>query len=449
VKVAVLGYAPLPLEPSRRSYSGNFRTWNTIQFLREKGCQVVAIGMRLTGSFSEDYPAEKMYREKNLVYYSVDELSHFHDLDYLKSRLQGESPDCIVGVNSFPAKQAALLQLPIPFWADLNGYIMTEAQSKAFRFNNNRWLHHFWPIEKPVLYEADKFSTATERQKYALIGELATIGRLNKETYNYHFAHTFPNCLDPSLIPPPPEKTEKENDRFSVLWSGTLNTWADVKTLARGIYLAKKELPRLQLILTGGSVKGHDEKTSRIFQEEVEKYHLQDTIKFTGWLELNELDRYLYNSDCGLCIDDFCWESFIGARYRITNMLGYGLPVICTENTEISRNVKNNHLGITIKPRSPEELKKALLTIASDLSTWRKKKKQIQQKALELFHYQKVLQPLGEWVKSPSFSPDHKGFRFPSCSEEELMNVPASTLLRTLTKKAGKRTLKIFKGPEK
>lgn len=454
-KVVVLGYAPLPLEPSKRSYSGNFRTWNTIQYLLEKGHSVTAIGMRLTGSFPDDYPEEKYYKQDNLCYYSVDELSLFHNLHYLRDRLTSAQPDCIIGINSFPACQAARLNYSQPLWADLNGYVMSEAQSKAHRFNDNNWLNHFWAMEKPVLYRADKFSTASERQKYALIGELATIGRLNNKTYNYELVHSLPNCLDPSLISSPEtphnsrDSDNKSEKKISILWAGTMNTWVDVKTLAKGIYLASREIPSIELIVTGGTVKGHDEKTARLFQEEIKKYDLEQHIKYTGWVELNEINRYLNTCDCGLCIDDFCWESLIGARYRITNMLGFGLPVICSRNTEISLIVEEEHLGLAIQPHSPEELKNALLDIASHPELWKNRRKEIKKKALDLFHYQNVLQPLGEWVDNPRFAPDREGFRFPSCSEEDLMHIPASRLCNILSKKIQVRFKKIFGAAKK
>ncbi len=442
--IAVLGYAPLPLEPSQRSYSGNFRTWNTIQYLLEKGHRITAIGMRLSGSFPKDYPSEKIYNRDNLQYYSVDELRHFHDLDYIRNRLKSANPDCIIGINSFPACQAARVELSIPFWADLNGYVMTEAQSKAHLFKDNEWLHHFWTMEKPVLCHADKFSTATERQKYALVGELATMGRLSKETYSYEFIHTFPNCIDPALIPPPENFKKNSGGKFTVLWAGTLNTWADVNTLAEGIYLASREIPGMEVIVTGGAVKGHDEKTARVFQDEIRKYKLNDLVTFTGWLELNELHHYLYKADCGLSIDDFCWESFIGARYRITNMLGFGLPVICTRNTEISFCVEKHELGLTVQPHSAESLCNALVKMANNSDTWNTRRENIKKKAEELFHYRHVLQPLGDWVQNPEFSPDHKGFRFPPVSRNDLMEVPARELFNVLGKKIQRRTRKII-----
>ena len=47
----------------------------------------------------------------------------------------------------------------------------------------------FFDLEYPIICNADIFSAVAESQKWALIGELGLVGRLNRFTDNYEFCH--------------------------------------------------------------------------------------------------------------------------------------------------------------------------------------------------------------------------------------------------------------------
>lgn len=445
-RICILGYAPLPVEPMKRAYSGTFRTWNMIQYALSEGHEVLAFGMRLTGAFSPEEEKLALYEESNLTYYSVDELTYFQDLTFLRSKIEEYQPDAIIGVNTYPAHQAVSLDLDLPVWADLNGYVMSEAQSKATLMKDDHWLTHYWHMEKPILEKADFFSTASEKQRYALLGELASVGRLNSKAQWHKDIVCFPNQIDKKYIDQlmkhpdaseiPELYTKLTGTKF--LWAGSFTTWTDAKTLAQGFANALKK-EEMHLIVTGGKVDGHDEVSIVQFQELCQELQIEDHVHFTGWLEINDLTPYMVHSDFGLCIDKPCLETEIGARYRITNMLAFGLPVITTLGTEISHFIEEQRLGFTSKLESAESLSETLEKASKLQDAWKNKHQDIQLIADRFFGYKQVLSPLGEWMKSPQNATDKEGFRFPATFEKDLKMLPAKTILRLLWDKVKKR----------
>ncbi len=447
-KIVVLGYAPLFYENTRVAYSGTFRTWNIIQFLLNNNFKVLAICMRLTGAFDSNYPPLTKYENENLIYYSIDELKYFRNLTFLKKLIKNFSPQAIIGVNTFPAYQAVNLDLGIPVWADLNGYVMTEAQSKAFLTGDNSWIEFFWKYEKEILKKADIFSVASEPQKYTLVGELATIKRLNKENYSKDFIYTFPNSIDPDFVNNQIKNSQnkipsmlKKLKGLKLLWAGSFTTWVDEKNLAKGLKIAIEKDENIHLVITGGEVKGHDEITIQNFKKYIKEYKLHNHVHFTGWIDLNELTPFLLYSDFGICIDDKGWETFIGARYRITNMIAFGLPVITTKGTEISKFIENYEMGYTVELNNPYHLAKTILQAKTQKKIWLNKKKYIKEKAFELFSYNKILAPLKKWLNNPNISDDKKNVGL-MIDESDLINIPSKKLFKILLKKLKYKVLK-------
>ena len=113
----------------------------------------------------------------------------------LKNCAETFDPTILLGINLMPSFYAAKLKISqkIPFWADLNGWSLAEAQSQAFVEKNNAYIPAIWEREKFVLERADKISTVSDAQNFATIGQLATLGRLQFETENYEFVSTIEN----------------------------------------------------------------------------------------------------------------------------------------------------------------------------------------------------------------------------------------------------------------
>ncbi len=267
-RIIIIGNSPLPFENVTKNYAPGIRTWFFACAARDAKCKVMIIGCRMPHIYKKDFPNEKFISKDGIDFYSVS-AEMFENKKWLEKKITDFNPDCVVGINTHPASILAGLNLEIPFWADLNGSVMAEAQAKAYVYDDNSYLEHFFKQESEILGKADIFSTVSESQGFSLIGELSIWGRLNKETMGYRFVRVIPNTL---------EKTElkhtksvirgvlaKDSD-FVILNSGGYNTWTDVKTLFEGLEKAMAKNPQIVFVSTGGEITGHDEFTYETFK---------------------------------------------------------------------------------------------------------------------------------------------------------------------------------------
>ena len=193
--ILVLGIGPLSIDDSQKFHSGGNRAWHLTKPLLDEGLDVVLICMRITDKKAQERPKEERRQQGTLTYYSVDELTCFADDAYLRAKIEEHNPCAIVGACSYPAARAALVAGALPVWADIHGYPMGEAQAKAYHYLEPGFIHHFWNIHRPALFRADRFSITSERQRFALIGELGTMGRLKRQYIRGKPGRNHPNRM--------------------------------------------------------------------------------------------------------------------------------------------------------------------------------------------------------------------------------------------------------------
>ncbi len=341
------------------------------------------------------------------------EMNYFlsDQLDDLK-RLAGDfKPDCVLGVSQWPSLIAASLGLDLPLWCDLWGGAMSEAQAKAYVYKDNSFINHFWGMERPVLLRADVFSTCSTFQEHFLVGELAVMGRLNRQSFGYKFAHTIPPGISEEHLETPRGRALRgkvvEPDDFVILWTGGYNTWTDIKTLFAGLERVFRVHKKAKFVSFGGCIQGHDDVTYARFCRLVEKSKFRKNYVLLGWRSRMDVLRAYRESDIGINIDRYHYELVFGTRTRLVSMIAYGLPVITTTGCELSYIIKENGLGLTFEIGCPGDLANALLNYARGLPASRERYSKL---ALEHFreHYtfQKTCEPLLKWVERPRRSPD-------------------------------------------
>lgn len=343
-------------------------------------------------------------------------------------------PEVIVAVNTYPSYIACKLKSLAPLWADLNGWIMAEAQAQAYKMGSNDYLEHYMEMESVILQRADKFSTVSEAQSLAVLGELAGTGRLNAESFGYEFCHAVRNGSEVSAHvgtqisqESVPVRTLEEVDAsaaenlfrdvpgnaFVLLWMGGYNTWVDEVTLFKGVEAAMRECEKLYFVSTGGEIEGLDNKTFASFRLLINGSPFRDRFIFLGWVE-TKLIPYIYKrANAGINIDRMCAETMTGARNRINEMMAFGLPVITTLGSEISYEVVRAGAGIGVKSGRYDELAAAIKTMysawrsgASSMTYGEAGKKYIQ----DFCNYEKTLEPLLRWLENPRPAPD-RGMR--------------------------------------
>ncbi|MCG3196198.1 MAG: glycosyltransferase [Candidatus Omnitrophica bacterium] len=410
-KIAILGTGPLPIERDSYIYSSSNRTWHVAKGLLDSGHRVHVIAFRPTrverGQRKLD-PEHRTFEDGAFTLDSVEEMIHFRNDAFLRARLEGFGPDLLIGVNAFPAARAAALVPSIPFWADMNGFGMGEVQVRARLTGRDEAIPHGWGDELPALVHADVFSAASGPQRYALVGELAAIGRLRASTCGYEFVHVIPNGREdpPPSTDSPPLRSDLPEDAIVALWIGCYNYQFDTENLFKGLSIAMEKDPRIHFVSTGGQVDGHNEITFSAFRTQVDSSPHRDRCHFLGWLDWLDFDALMRASDLGVSMDVPCYETEFGARNRLTEMMRVGLPAITTEGPEIARELVESDAGWVVPARSPEAFADALLAAAASPELRARKGANGRRLFLSRYTLSASLAPLLRWAENPWTAPD-------------------------------------------
>jgi len=299
------------------------------------------------------------------------------------------NPDFLVGVNFIGSFLATRIlenlslkkQKKIIFWADLNGLVMTEIQAQARILRSNNFLPHFWQMEKKILSMADKISTVSNPGKFAVLGELASIGRLRFENFGHNFVEKIANCseffskekenfgqkISNSKIA---KKLKLPAKKFLIGQIGGFNAWVDWEKMFSGVEIAMKKNDHIFFVTTGGKLKNIDEKSFINFYNAAQKSKFSDRFIFLGWVDNNEIPKIYRQIDCVINIDFDCAETFCGARNRLTESLKFGRAIISTIGSEIAQKIVETGAGISVK--TEKDLAEKILQLAENKTLQKK-----------------------------------------------------------------------------
>ncbi len=415
-KILAVGIGPL-LAPGVTKVGGQcLRTWHLIQPLLSAGHNIrlftIPIPDKDTDILTLPVTEEKTYNDFSYIQinrHSIEEI-----LRILYAEVAEFSPDALLGINTFPASALAMLETNIPLWADLNGYAMAEGQTKCRLYQNDGELEIFWRQELSIVRRADKFSVVSQPQKYALLGELALAGRLNRFTFDYEFAHWLPNAVNEIYLKLPDTNQRYLRGKlvpaeaFIVLWSGGFNTWTDIDFLYQALSMAMQANPRIHLVVAGGMVDGHDERTYPRFQQLVAESPFKDRFHLCGWIPAEQTSYFFIESDLGINIDTINYETIFGARNRLTNMLAMGLPVLTTLGTEISHIIAAEKIGFTVPIGDLQGFASTIIEAAENRARLKEIGEQARAYALKNFSYSATTRDLQQWMAKPASAPDNQ-----------------------------------------
>jgi len=407
-RIVLLGHSPLPYENLSKNYAPGARTWHFAKAALEVGSEVLLIASRIPHVYDKNKKLIEFEKKGNLNYYSVDD-SVFQDKNWLKEKISEFNADCIVGVTTYPASIVADLDLGIPFWADLYGSVMAEAQVKAFVYDDNSYLNHFFKMEKKVLDKADIFSAVSEAQGFSVIGELGIWGRLSKDTMGYRFVRVIPATAEPKEFKHTKNVirgTLAKKSDFVILYTGGYNTWTDVNTLFEGLEKAMEKNQQIVFVSTGGQLEGHDDVTYENFKNKISNSKYKNRFHLCGWVPKEDLPNYYLEADLGINSDKFCYEALLGSRTRVLEWAGASLTFISTALSELTNYMIENDLAFGFQPGNSEDLAEKLVKISQDGKDLDQKKRRLTKILKEEFTIESTSKELLNWLKNPQNSPD-------------------------------------------
>lgn len=413
--ILLAGVGPLPCYRSKTLYGFGIRTWQFLLPLLADGHRVILV----TFEFGQPKdPVQVDYREDpsargDVVHIPVPEPNDENREDLftrLRRIIREHQPDCIVTAGStISSSMACGLSTDLPIWADLFGDLLAEAQAKS-AFAGSEQLNIFHRIYLPILRRGDMFSSVSDAQRFATLGQLGVLGRLDHYTLGYPFVRNIPCAYDGSTKPEHPRKVLRgsvvSDEDFVVLCSGGFNTWADVDTLFLGLDTAMAENPAIHVVVTGGGITGHHEAGFDRFTSLVNESSRKERYHLMGWIPTEEVDACLLESDLGVNVDLDIAETLLGSRNRFLSWIRAGLPILTTVVSEISQILHREGLCFGVDPGNLEEFRKALLYAADHRKECREMARQARLYGDENFTFEATTRPLRQWVTNPKPAPD-------------------------------------------
>jgi GT2 family glycosyltransferase len=276
-----------------------------------------------------------------------------------------------------------------------------------------------------MMYYGDFYICASERQRDFWIGMLAALNRVNPYSYNQDpdlrkLIDVVPFGL-PGNKPVQTKKVLKgiidgiKNDDFVIIWGGGIYNWFDPLTLIKAMAQVGKKRNDIKLFFMG--IKHPDPQVKKLqlvndTMDLAKKLGVLDKNVFFnfGWVEYDERQNYLLESDAGIITHPEHIETRFAFRTRILDYLWAGLPIISTKGDSLSEIVEQRNLGITVKDGDVDELVKAIIEITDNKELYRIYKQNINSIA-KTYSWEKVCTPIIKFCKDPVSSAVRKKLR--------------------------------------
>ena len=434
-KVLVVGFPPPPYQPNSKVEAAHYRTWQYIQPLLAAGHTV---GLCVPHN-SQRPPPDVV--PKNLRWYGIpyDRVGWPQILQAVHDRFD---PTCVLGVDFYPSLYATRLKTARPMWLDLYGDPLTISQVARYRSGSDQGIGTAIALMAQVLRRGDKFGACGIPQQQALVGELAMAGRLNART----FGHDLVEVIYPGAPPTPAETSDRDRatvrqtlglgpEAFVALWCGGYNTWTDVATLFKALERAMAQDPRVHYVSVGASTyqapeTQYDRLVSLVAQSpHAARFHL------LGWRRWQAVPGFYRMADIGVSIDALHYETILGTRTRLVEMLAYGLPAITSAGCELSYLLPAKGAGLKFAVGDWAQLAALTLRLANqpqELAALRVAGRRLVESDLS---FATTTTAFRAWLAAPRVAPDRA--KSHTLSMRQAVTYRLRTLIRLLLWRAG------------
>jgi glycosyltransferase involved in cell wall biosynthesis len=417
-RVMMIGYGPLPRAGQEYTAAPTLRTRHLLKPVVEAGHTVYLYTLPIPGTEGPEGAVSAMTPDnyEGMTYQRFSNHSGEFAIQTLSEQVRQREPDAIVGVNTYPAYVACMLSSALPVWADLNGYWMAETQGRCMLDGDDARLMEAWAIERAIVRRADKFSAVSRPQLHAVLGEMASVGRLNRHNFNYQLGHHIANAAYRWPGPRDPADADEPvlrgpivpSDAFIILWSGGFNVWCDIETMIQAVDQLMADYPSVHFVSTGGRIEGVVTETFQQFQELVDDSPYKGRYHHLGWVASEKLPRIYREANVGINVDARNYETLFGARNRLNAMAAEGLAIATTLGTEISEWLDDGNAALTAPMGDPEGLAAAIepwIEQPEELRNYGANGRRIME---DDFSYERTTRALTGWLEDPCLAPDNQ-----------------------------------------
>lgn len=314
----------------------------------------------------------------------------------VKKILAERSFDCIVAISPFPAEAVVVADPELPLWIDMNGMHPAELQLEPdLDGRSGERMLRMLSLENMLLSRGDAFSTPSRRQAYAVYGELLLLGRNLSLNDCQLKVSPIPHCSD--IIKP---FIRNVDDSFRIVSTGSFNLWFDEVLLFNALEQAMDKNSSIRFEATGGRIPFSPEKYDN-FSGMVTTSRFKERFSLHGWVSIKELNEIYARASIAVYTDILCPETLLGARTRVLDWISRGIPVVCTEGAEISEDIIQHSLGITVPSGNTAALAEAFLELSENPSIQQKISHNQKEWSRSIGSSSLVFKPLFNWCKKP------------------------------------------------
>ncbi len=269
-----------------------------------------------------------------------------------------------------------------------------------------------------LLRRGDFFLYSHERQRDYWLGMLTAVGRIQHTTYRQDPTYnTLLGCVPYGISDDEPVLTNSvlrhggsrfDEDDTIILWGGGLWKWFDPCSLIRAVAAISTTRQDIKLLFLG--VKRAESDTTGIniaysteeaiaVSRELGVYE-RSVFFHDRWIPYAERQNYLLDADIGVSTHFDSLETRLSFRTRILDYLWAGLPVLSTSGDYLSEFVERHQLGIVVPPADVEQIKHAILRLATDQVFSEQCRKNIQ-RIRSQFTWKHSMKPLEKFCAAP------------------------------------------------
>ena len=158
-------------------------------------------------------------------------------------------------------------------------------------------------------------------------------------------------------------KKDRYDNGLQLYYIGIILENRGILQIAEAIYLLKQEGKIADFHCVGELYSDLNKKI-----QQLPYYHeIKDQLHFYGRLSLEQGYAMAHKMDIGLCIIWPMKNSIESYPTKLFEYMSIGLPIICSNFPLYQKTVEGNLSGICVNPLDPSELKKAILTIHTDV----------------------------------------------------------------------------------
>ena len=340
-----------------------------------------------------------------------------HGRAYLERLVAERTPRAIVAISSKAATMVCRMNPGIPLWADMPGWLMSEAQLKAQAAGDDAVLDYYRDQEYTVLRRADKISVVCEAQRAVTLGELGIVGRLSRRNAGFPLLTCIPSlALDwRSLLPAAVVGSHAASIDARVprgapvlLWSGSLNLWTDLDWLGDLLGEVMERVPDLHFVATGKRIRGFNDEHCDAFERRLTGAPHRDRCHLLGWLPFASATAWVWRATLGLCVDGDNVEIAHGSRTRLVEMISQGLPAAATTGTELATDLARRGAILPLDPGDRADWGRAIASLIGAPARLAAMAREGRLQVLQAYGVESRCRELVEWLRAPTFAPDNR-----------------------------------------